>query len=68
MEIGSFLLMRQELMLLVITLLLIVAEIAISKEKKSSLVHLVVFLFGIHTLVGFYGYEEGILFLSLIHI
>jgi NADH-quinone oxidoreductase subunit N len=62
MEISSFLLMRQELILLFITLLLIVAEIAISKEKKSSLVHLVVFLFGIHTLVGFYGYEEGTLF------
>ena len=62
MEISSFLLMRQEVMLLLITLLLIVAEIAISKEKKSSIVHLVVFLFGIHTLVGFYGYEEGTLF------
>lgn len=62
MEMSNFLLMRQEVILLIITLLLIVAEIAVSKEKKSSLVHLVIFLFGIHTIIGFYGHEEGALF------
>ena len=54
--------MRQEIILLVIILLLIVAEIAISKPKKGSIVHLVIFLFGLHTIYGFYGYEEGSLF------
>ena len=62
MDISNFLLMRHEVILLIITLLLIVAEISISQSKKSSIVHLIIFLFGLHTLIGFYGYEEGILF------
>lgn len=54
--------MRHEILLLAIVLLLIVAEIFISKEKKSSIVHLAIFLFGIHTAVGFLGLESGELF------
>jgi len=62
MDFSSFLLMRHELILLVITLLLIVAEIFIPNHKKGSIVHLAIFLFGIHTVVGFLGLPESSLF------
>ncbi|WP_245780620.1 NADH-quinone oxidoreductase subunit N [Lutibacter maritimus] len=54
--------MRQEILLLTITLLLLVSEIFISKSKKSSLVHLAIFLFGIHTAVGFFHIDECSIF------
>ncbi|MFB9272448.1 MULTISPECIES: NADH-quinone oxidoreductase subunit N [Flavobacteriaceae] len=54
--------MRHEILLLAITLLLLVGEIFISKSKKSSLVHLAIFLFGIHTAVGFFQMDESSLF------
>jgi NADH-quinone oxidoreductase subunit N len=62
MNVSNFLLMRHEILLLTITLLLLVGEIFISKSKKSSLVHLAIFLFGIHTAVGFIALEESSLF------
>lgn len=62
MDIGNFLLMRHELLLLAITLLLIVAEIFIPNHKKGSIVHLAIFLFGIHTVVGFLTIEGGSIF------
>lgn len=62
MDFSSFLLMRQEIILLTIILLLVTAEISISKTKKHSIVHLAIFLFGIHTLVGFFPTETGSLF------
>jgi NADH-quinone oxidoreductase subunit N len=54
--------MRQEILLLAILLLLIVGEIFIHKNKKGSLVHLALFLFGIHTIIGFFAIEESSLF------
>jgi len=62
MNYSSFLLMRQEIILLAIILLLIVCEIFVDKNKKSSLVHLTIFLFAIHTIVGFLPIEESSLF------
>jgi len=62
MNFSSFLVMRQEILLLAITLLLLVGEIFIHKNKKGSLVHLAIFLFGIHTAVGFLHLEESSLF------
>ena len=62
MDFSSFLLMRQEIILLAIILLLIIAEIFISKNKKSSIVHLAIFLFGIHTAVGFFAIDECSIF------
>jgi NADH-quinone oxidoreductase subunit N len=62
MNLSSFLLMRHEILLLAITLLLLVGEIFIPKNKKESLVHLAIFLFGIHTAVGFLQLEESSLF------
>jgi NADH-quinone oxidoreductase subunit N len=54
--------MRQEIFLLAIILLLIVGEIFIPNNKKSSIVHLALFLFGIHTIIGFFTIEESSLF------
>ena len=54
--------MRQEIFLLIIILLLIVGEIFVNKNKKGSLVHLALFLFGIHTIIGFFAIEETSLF------
>ena len=62
MDFSSFLLMRQEIVLLCILLLLIIAEIFIPKSKKGSIVHLAIFLFGIHTVIGFMPIEESSLF------
>jgi len=67
MDIGNFLLMRHEIILLVITLLLIVAEIFIPNHKKGSIIHLAIFLFGIHTVVGFLAIEEGSIFGGMFH-
>jgi len=62
MELSSFFLMRHELILLAIALALIIAEIFIPKQKKSSIVHFAIFLFGIHTALGFFPLEESSLF------
>lgn len=62
MNLSSFLAMRHEILLLAILLLLLIGEIFISKNKKSSIVHLAIFLFGIHTVVGFLDLKESSLF------
>lgn len=67
MNFSSFLLMRQEILLLTIILLLVIAEISISQSKKQSIVHLAIFLFGIHTIVGFFTIETSSLFGGMFH-
>jgi NADH-quinone oxidoreductase subunit N len=62
MNISNFLLMRHEIILLAITMILLIGEIFIPKEKKSSIIHLAIFLFGIHTAIGFFTVEESSLF------
>ncbi|MFD1095525.1 NADH-quinone oxidoreductase subunit N [Salegentibacter chungangensis] len=62
MDLNSFFLMRHEMILLGIILLLIVAEIIVADNKKSSIVNLALFLFGIHTLAGFFPLPENSLF------
>ena len=62
MNFSSFLLMRHEILLLAIILLLLISEIFINSNKKSSIVHLAIFLFGIHTALGFFALEESSLF------
>ena len=62
MNFSNFLLMRHEILLLTITLLLLIGEIFINKNKKSSLVHLAIFLFGIHTAIGFFAIDECSIF------
>ncbi|MDX5585430.1 MAG: NADH-quinone oxidoreductase subunit N [Aureibaculum sp.] len=67
MNFSSFLLMRHEILLLAIILLLLIGEIFISSNKKSSIVHLAIFLFGIHTAIGFFSIEESSLFGGMFH-
>jgi len=62
MDFSGFLLMRQEILLLAIILLLLICEIFIAQNKKSSIIHLAIFLFGIHTIVGFFAIEESEIF------
>lgn len=62
MNIDSFLLMRHEIILLAIIILLLIGEIFIPKDKKSSIIHLAIFLFGIHTAIGFFVIDDSHLF------
>ncbi|MGI9546106.1 MAG: NADH-quinone oxidoreductase subunit N [Flavobacteriaceae bacterium] len=59
---SSFLIMRHEVLLLLIALTILVAEIMLPRNKKESIVHLGIFLFGIHTLIGFLPLGEDQLF------
>lgn len=54
--------MRHEILLLAITMLMLIGEIFIHKNKKGSLVHLGIFLFAIHTAIGFFQLDESSLF------
>ena len=60
MNIESFLLMRQELVLLAVILLLIIGEIF--SNNKKGLVAFAIIIFAIHTVIGFFPMEEGTLF------
>ncbi|WP_220340302.1 NADH-quinone oxidoreductase subunit N [Seonamhaeicola aphaedonensis] len=59
--------MRHEIILLAIILLLVVAEVSIANNKKNSIVHLAIFLFGIHTIIGFLKMNYGNLFGGMFH-
>lgn len=67
MNFSNFLLMRHEIILLTIILVLIVAEISVPNAKKHSIVHLAIFLFGIHTIAGFFSTESSSLFGAMFH-
>ncbi|WP_242117212.1 NADH-quinone oxidoreductase subunit N [Aestuariivivens sediminicola] len=67
MDLNNILLMRFEVILLVVILLLIVGEIFISQAKKDAVIHLSIFLFGLHTAIGFLNLEEGRLFGGMFH-
>ena len=62
MNFSNFLLMRHEIFLLAIIMILLIGEIFIHKDKKNSIIHLAIFLFGIHTAIGFFAIEESSLF------
>jgi len=62
MSLGDLLILRQEISLLAIILLLIAVEVFISQEKKDSVVHLAIFLFGLHAILGFFPADESSLF------
>ncbi|PJB12882.1 MAG: NADH-quinone oxidoreductase subunit N [Flavobacteriales bacterium CG_4_9_14_3_um_filter_40_17] len=62
MTLDSFSFMRHEILLLAVIILLLIAEIFIPKNKKSNIVHLVVLLFGVHTVVGIFPMGEESLF------
>lgn len=65
MDLGGFLLMRQELVLLAVILLLVIMEIFI--DNKKTLVNVAIVLFGIHTLIGFIPLADGALFGGMFH-
>lgn len=67
MNIDSFLLMRQEILLLAVIVVLVVAEIFMPQRKKGNTVHLSLFLFGIHTIIGFLSMDYGSLFGGMFH-
>lgn len=60
MDLGGFLLMRQELVLLAVILLLVILEIFI--DNKKALVNWALVIFGLHTVTGFLPMAEGSLF------
>ncbi|MDH5412675.1 MAG: NADH-quinone oxidoreductase subunit N, partial [Flavobacteriaceae bacterium] len=59
--------MRHEILLLAIILVLVITEIFIHHNKKGSIVHLAIFLFAIHTAVGFFAIDESSLFGGMFH-
>lgn len=62
MNLSSFLIMRHEIVLLVMILILLVFEIFTKTEHKKSLIYLALGMFAIHTITGFFGTSEGVLF------
>lgn len=72
MTLESFLLMRQELVLLAVILLLVIGEIF--SNNKKGLLNFAIGIFVVHTVIGFLPLQEGSLFggmfrsTSLIHL
>lgn len=62
MELGKFLLMRQELLLTAIILVLLCAEIFLSREKKAMIIPISIGLFALQTALGFIPGDYGQLF------
>lgn len=62
MGLSDFIIMRNELSLIVVVLLLLVAEIFSSRDSKSLLLNVATALFGLHTILGFLPAETGELF------
>ena len=65
MDLGGFLLMRQELVLLAVFLLLVILEIFM--DNKKALVNMAIAFFTVHTLIGFVPLEDGTLFGGMFH-
>lgn len=62
MNFENFLLMRQELVLIGIVLIVLIAEIFTDKNQKGIITPLAITLFAIHTVIGFLPLAEGSLF------
>lgn len=62
MDLSNFIIMRNELSLLVVVLLLLVAEIFSSKNARFMLLNVATGLFALHTILGFLPAETGELF------
>jgi len=60
MELSQFIIMKHELLLTIIALILLVAEIAFDNKRK--VIPLAILLFGLHTILGFFGNTSGSLF------
>jgi NADH-quinone oxidoreductase subunit N len=62
MSIGTFLIMRHELLLIVAALSVLIAEIFWDPDKKKSISLFSIILFGIITIVGFIPSPAGVIF------
>lgn len=62
MELSNFIIMRNELSLIVVVLLLLMAEIFSSKKSQSTLLNVATLLFAVHTIIGFLPAHTGELF------
>jgi len=62
MNFENFLLMRQELVLIGIVLIVLIAEIFTEKDQKGIITPLAITLFAIHTVIGFLPLAEGSIF------
>ena len=62
MELSNFLIMRNELSLLAVILILLIAEIFTEKDKKPILINWAIGLFLVHTVLGFAPASFGELF------
>ena len=62
MNFDTLMLMRQELLLVGVIMILLVATIARINKSAKGVVYLGIFLFGLLTVVGFLPQETGVLF------
>ncbi len=58
----NFLLMRNEIVLLVLILLLLIIELFTKENQKKSIVNIGIGLFVVHTIISFFPNESGTLF------
>jgi len=62
MNLGTFLIMRQELLLIIAALLVLIAEIFWNPDKKKSISLFSIILLGVVTIIGFLPSQVGSLF------
>ena len=62
MNIGQFLLMRHEMVLILLALVILILELAINDDKKKVIIPISLVLFGITLVVGFLPVETATLF------
>ncbi|HPG32547.1 MAG: NADH-quinone oxidoreductase subunit N [Lentimicrobiaceae bacterium] len=62
MTINDFLLLRHEIMLVAIALILLIIDLGLKPAHKPRIIPVVIALFSIHTIVGFFPTPEGELF------
>lgn len=62
MNLDNFLIMRHELVLTAIAMIILIAEIFLSKENKNGIKWLAIILFAFHTVYGFCPAKAGTLF------
>ncbi|NOZ34419.1 MAG: NADH-quinone oxidoreductase subunit N [Chlorobi bacterium] len=62
MNLSNMLLMRNELVLILVILILLIADIFVADKNKKTVNYIAVGLFAVHTLIGFIPLKEGALF------
>jgi NADH-quinone oxidoreductase subunit N len=67
MTFENLLLMRHEIVLTIITIIILIAELAMDDKVKQRVVPLAILLFMVHTIIGFLPQNEGALFGGMFH-